>query len=131
MISDQQNAIGNSKNRQRSASRRFSPEKVSWDSLRLLVAVADAGSFRSAAVIAGVALNTIRSKLDHLERQFEAPLFKRGVAGVTLTPAGLQLVLIARQMKALVYCAGDIDLVDEGNSAEIPDFSFVRPGLLT
>jgi len=75
--------------------------RLSWDNMRLLLALADAGSFRSAAVVAGVSLNTIRSKIDRLERQFGTPLLRRSVEGARLTQEGQELVSIARQMAAL------------------------------
>ncbi len=75
--------------------------RLSWDNMRLLLALADAGSFRSAAVVAGVSLNTIRSKIDRLERQFGTPLLRRSVEGARLTQEGHELVAIARQMAAL------------------------------
>jgi len=67
-------------------------DRLSWENLRLLLALADSGSFRSAAAIGGVSLNTIRSKIDRLERQFGTAL---------LTQEGEELVAIARQMAAL------------------------------
>jgi DNA-binding transcriptional LysR family regulator len=76
-------------------------DRLSWDNMRLLLALADAGSFRSAAVLAGVSLNTIRSKIDRLERQFGTPLLRRSVEGARLTQEGHELVAIARQMAAL------------------------------
>ena len=75
--------------------------RLSWDNMRLLLALADAGSFRSAAVVAGVSLNTIRSKIDRLERQFGTSLLRRSVEGAQLTQEGHELVSIARQMAAL------------------------------
>jgi DNA-binding transcriptional LysR family regulator len=82
--------------------RRTSPiDRLSWDTMRLLLALAEAGSFRAAALTAGVSLNTIRTKIDRLERQFGTPLLRRSVEGVTLTQEGHELVSIARQMAAL------------------------------
>lgn len=69
--------------------------------MRLLLVLAESGSFRSAAAVAGLSLNTIRSKIDRLERQIGGPLLRRSVEGVTLTQDGLELVSIARQMRAL------------------------------
>lgn len=76
-------------------------DRLAWDNLRLLLALADAGSFRSAATLAGVALNTLRAKVDRLELQFGTPLLVRSVEGVRLTQEGYELVAIARQMQAL------------------------------
>ena len=79
----------------------FPLDRLSWDNLRLLLALAEAGSFRSAAIAVGISLNTIRSKIDRLERQFGTPLIRRSVEGVTLTQEGHELVAIAREMHLL------------------------------
>ena len=79
----------------------FPLDRLSWDTLRLLLALAEAGSFRSAAQVVGVSLNTIRSKIERLERQFGTPLIRRSVEGVQLTQDGHELVAIAREMHLL------------------------------
>lgn len=81
--------------------RRAALDKISWDNLRLLLVLAEAGSFRSGAAVAGISLNTLRSKIDRLERQIGGPLMKRSVEGITLTQDGHELASIARQMRAL------------------------------
>ena len=63
-------------------------DRLSWDNLRLFLVVAEAGSFRAAANTAGVSLNTIRTKIERLERQIGGPLFRRSVEGVTPTQDG-------------------------------------------
>lgn len=81
--------------------RRTALDRISWDNMRLLLVLSEAGSFRSAALVAGVSLNTIRTKIERLERQIGGPLLRRSVEGVTLTQDGYELVSIARQMRAL------------------------------
>lgn len=76
-------------------------ERLPWDNLRLFLAVAEAGSFRSAAVLAGVSINTIRSKVERLERQIGGPLLRRSVEGVALTQDGREILQIAREMRQL------------------------------
>jgi DNA-binding transcriptional LysR family regulator len=76
-------------------------ERLPWDNLRLFLAVAEAGSFRSAAVLAGVSINTIRSKVERLERQIGGPLLRRSVEGVALTQDGREILQIAREMREL------------------------------
>lgn len=76
-------------------------DRLSWDHLRLLLVLAEAGSFRAAGRVAGVSLNTIRTRIDRLERQIGRPLMRRSVEGVALTQEGNELVAIARQMRAL------------------------------
>lgn len=83
------------------ARRRAELDRISWDNMRLLLVLAESGSFRSAATVAGLSLNTIRGKIERLERQIGGPLLRRSVEGVTLTQDGLELVSIARQMRAL------------------------------
>ena len=76
-------------------------ERLSWDSLRLLLHLDEAGSFRSAAVAGGVSLNTMRTKIEQLERQFGAPLVTRSVEGARMNQAGRELVSIVREMRQL------------------------------
>jgi DNA-binding transcriptional LysR family regulator len=76
-------------------------DRLPWDNLRLFLAVAEAGSFRSAATRAAVSINTIRSKVDWLERQIGGALLRRSVEGVALTQDGRELVQIAREMREL------------------------------
>ena len=83
------------------ARRRAELDKISWDNMRLLLILAESGSFRSATSVAGVSLNTIRSKIERLERQIGGPLLKRSVEGISLTQDGYELVSIAKQMRAL------------------------------
>lgn len=83
------------------ARRRAALDKISWDNLRLLLVLAESGSFRSGSAVAGISLNTLRSKIERLERQIGGPLMKRSVEGITLTQDGHELVSIARQMRAL------------------------------
>ncbi|MBA3896548.1 MAG: LysR family transcriptional regulator, partial [Sphingomonadaceae bacterium] len=82
--------------------RRAAPlDRLSWDHLRLLLVLAESGSFRSAALVAGVSLNTLRTKIDRLECQIGGQLIERSVEGVRLTQDGSELVSIAREMRAL------------------------------
>lgn len=83
------------------AKKREGLDRLPWDNLRLFLAVAEAGSFRSAAILAAVSINTIRTKVDWLERQIGGPLLRRSVEGVALTQDGRELVQIAREMREL------------------------------
>jgi len=83
-------------------------DRASWDNLRLFLAVAEAGSFRSAAVRAAVSINTIRSKVDRLERRIGTPLLKRSVEGVALTQDGREMLQIARDLRALGQTTGRV-----------------------
>jgi DNA-binding transcriptional LysR family regulator len=94
--------------------RRASLDRISWDNMRLLLILSEAGSFRSAAVVAGISLNTIRSKIDRLERQIGGVLIRRSVEGVTLTQEGYELVSIAKQMRALGKTAERVQASAQG-----------------
>jgi DNA-binding transcriptional LysR family regulator len=96
------------------ARRKASLDKISWDNMRLLLILSEAGSFRSAAIVAGISLNTIRSKIDRLERQIGTNLIRRSVEGVTLTQDGYELVSIAKQMRALGKTAERVQASAQG-----------------
>ena len=99
------------------ARRRAQLDRISWDNMRLLLVLSEAGSFRSAAVVAGVSLNTIRSKIERLERQIGGQLIRRSVEGVTLTQDGYELASIARQMRALGKTAERVQAHAQGRRA--------------
>jgi DNA-binding transcriptional LysR family regulator len=103
------------------ARRRAALDRISWDNMRLLLILSEAGSFRSAAAVAGVSLNTIRSKIDRLERQIGTSLIRRSVEGVSLTQDGYELVSIAQQMRALGKSAERVQA-----AAQFPRESKVR-----
>lgn len=77
-------------------------DTVAWDDLRILLAIADAGSFRSGAIRAKVALNTARSSVTRIEHQMRTPLLTRGVAGVEPTAAGQSAIAAARSVQSLI-----------------------------
>lgn len=64
--------------------------------LRLVVAVADTGSFTAAAERLRYTQSAVSRRVATLERAAAAPLFHRGARGVTLAPAGAALVEHAR-----------------------------------
>jgi len=78
---------------------------VELQGLRALLAVADSGSFRSAAAELGYAQSAISRQVAELERAVEAPLFTRpgGRAKVSLTPAGEAAYLHARRALGEVH----------------------------
>lgn len=73
---------------------------IEWSDLRCFLEVAEAGSFKAAAKMAGCSLNTLRARVDKLEQQARAPLFRRSHTGVLLTKAGLKLRRSAQEMRA-------------------------------
>lgn len=82
--------------------------------MRLLLVLSEAGSFRSGASVAGISLNTLRAKIERLERQIGKPLIRRSVEGITLTQEGYELVSIARQMRALGKTAERVQSFAQG-----------------
>jgi uncharacterized protein (TIGR00369 family) len=65
------------------------------DDLRLITTISDCGSLAKAAKILRLNQSTLLLKLDQVERRFDARLFKRGRAALTLTPRGAEIVQLA------------------------------------
>lgn len=76
--------------------------RIKWDDLRVMLLVAECGSFRGGTAIAGVSLNHARSAVARLERVYQQPLLKRSVGGVSLTERGRELADAANDMRAAV-----------------------------
>lgn len=71
---------------------------ISWDDIRLFLAIHETGSMSGAARRLRVGQPTVSRRLADLEHQLGAALFRRSVEGVTLTDAGERLVEPARKM---------------------------------
>src|SRR5262245_1894299 len=71
---------------------------LSWDDVRLFLAIAEEGSLSRAAKRLRVGQPTISRRLADLEQQLGYPLFKRKVEGAMLTSAGKRLLDPARKM---------------------------------
>lgn len=71
---------------------------VSWDDVRLFLAVAEARSMTTAASKLGLGQPTVSRRLQELERQLGYALFQRSVRGAELTAEGQRLVEPARRM---------------------------------
>lgn len=69
-----------------------------WDDLRLLLAVAQRGSFLGAAKQLNLAVSTVSRRLTKLEDTMGYPLLERGVDGSTLTTKGRALADISRDL---------------------------------
>ncbi len=69
--------------------------------LEVLIALAESRSFSRAAVRLGTTQSAVSHALRALETQFAVKLALRDVSGVTMTDAGRQLLLRAREMTAL------------------------------
>lgn len=71
---------------------------VSWEDLRLFLAVAEAGSVSAAARQMKIGQPTVSRRLAALEYRLGGALFRRSVGGSSLTAAGERLLLPARRM---------------------------------
>ena len=77
-----------------------STNEARWDDLRLLLDVIDGGSFRRAAATNHVSVNTVRARIERLERQIGSPLVVRSVQGIRPTASGARLRLSALAMRS-------------------------------
>ncbi|HYD68057.1 LysR family transcriptional regulator [Azospirillum sp.] len=68
--------------------------------VRILMAVADAGSFQRAAAILGADHNTVGRKIAQLEKQAGVALFQRRSTGVQPTEAGRRLLTAAERVSS-------------------------------
>ncbi|WP_235973952.1 LysR family transcriptional regulator [Parasphingopyxis marina] len=73
--------------------------------MKAFQAVADAGSIRSGAVGLGVAVATMRYRIERLEKQCGECLFRRTKAGIELTAAGKKMRRSALAMKEAAYAS--------------------------
>ena len=72
--------------------------ELTLESLRIYLAVAQSGSFRSAAARLDIAQPTVGRAVSALERQFGVPLLERGPRGVRITEEGEALADGARRL---------------------------------
>ncbi|WP_454882877.1 LysR family transcriptional regulator [Sphingomonas oryzagri] len=75
------------------------PADARWDDVRVAQSLSDAGSFRQAADLLGITVNTVRARLDRLEAAVGLRLFRRSPKGVTATAACLDLLTVARRIR--------------------------------
>jgi DNA-binding transcriptional LysR family regulator len=74
-------------------------ERVSWDDLRLFVAVARTLSFRKTATVLRTSSSTVTRRMERLERQLGFRLFDRLPDGVALTAEGRSVHAAALEME--------------------------------
>lgn len=72
---------------------------IDWDDLRFVLAVADAGSLNRAASTLRVNRTTVLRRLNAFERKHGVRLFERLQNGYTLTEAGGEVLLAARDFE--------------------------------
>ncbi|MGC9539090.1 LysR family transcriptional regulator [Streptomyces sp. UG1] len=74
--------------------------------LRVLCAIADAGSVGRAASDLGYSQPAVSTQLRRIEGHFDEPLFERGPSGVRPTPYGVEVVAQARDVLARAAAIG-------------------------
>ncbi|MFE0464561.1 LysR family transcriptional regulator [Kitasatospora sp. NPDC058965] len=74
--------------------------------LRMLLAIAEAGSLGRAAAATGFSQPSVSGQLKRLENYFGGTLFDRSAAGVRPTPLGVQVIGQAREVLARVDALG-------------------------
>ena len=82
------------------------PHSLSWSDLELFLAVAETGSFSSAARRLQVTQPTVSRRVAALEESLASPLFLRNVEGAKLSEAGERLLPAAQQMARWAAEAG-------------------------
>jgi len=88
---------------------------ISWDDVRIFLAVAEAGSVSGAARQLKLGQPTVSRRLAETEQAIGARLFARSVGGATLTPAGERLLAPAKQM---AEWAGEVARAAEARATE-------------
>jgi DNA-binding transcriptional LysR family regulator len=74
-------------------------DRVSWDDIRIFLAVARARSFRTAADATGMSSNTLRKRVSMLESTLGQILLARQSNGVTATTEGVEVMKIAERIR--------------------------------
>lgn len=73
-------------------------ETLSWDDLRILLAVHRAGSLLSAGKALDMSTSTVSRRMDALEAAMGCQLAYRGQSGTELTPEALRMVQLAERL---------------------------------
>ncbi len=79
--------------------RDFTRQRLQWDDLHLVLAVSRGGSFASAAATLEVSTPTVFRRAKALEGRLGTLVFRRDNTGVTLTAAGREVAILARQIE--------------------------------
>lgn len=78
--------------------------QMNWDDVRMFLAVAEQGSYRRAALKTNIGYSTLSRRIESLEHSLGARLFLRQSTGLSLTPAGLELLNTASPMRKEFDC---------------------------
>ncbi len=91
---------------------------MNWNDLHLIQTLAGASSLRKASRASGIALNTIRSRIERLEKSLGTTLFVRNSEGLRPTAEGRSVLSVAKDMRsvsdALPHGRGNNVLVRDG-----------------
>ena len=90
--------------------------KFDWNKARAFLVTAEEGSLSAAARALGMAQPTLGRQVDGLEQELGVALFERLGRGLTLTPAGLELLDHVRKMG---QAAGRVSLTAMGQSQSL------------
>lgn len=71
---------------------------MNWDDIRLFLAVAEQGSFRKAALKTELGHSTLSRRVETLEQTVGTKLFTRQSRGLSLTPAGEEMLATAKRV---------------------------------
>lgn len=75
-------------------------DRLVWDDLRALLAVARHGTLSEAALRMGIGIATLSRRIERLEAALTLPVFQRSQTGYTLTEEGAALIEQAEAMEA-------------------------------
>ncbi|MBX3706183.1 MAG: LysR family transcriptional regulator [Pseudomonadales bacterium] len=89
-------------------------QRVDWDDLKCVAALAEGGSVRRAGALLGIHGATVARHLERLEHRLGVKLFARGRHGMTLTVAGRR-VLEAHEQVRTTFLALERDLAASGS----------------
>lgn len=84
-----------------------------WTLVRFFLEVARAGSFAGARAALGASQPTIGRRIEDFEAEVNTKVFIRTSQGVTLTPAGRRLFLLAERVEALIRSV-NVEATGEG-----------------
>lgn len=90
--------------------------KFDWNRARAFLVTAEEGSLSAAARALGMAQPTLGRQVDALEEELGVVLFERAGRGLTLTPAGLELL---DHVRAMGDAAGRVSLTASGQAQSI------------
>lgn len=77
-------------------------DRLDWNTVRVIVAVAEAGSITAAARVTGLSVNSMRRAIERLEQQYGVQVFHRETRGARLTDEGRRIIASARDVQTAI-----------------------------